>query len=155
MQGIVFDGRLVENFKLSSGTFVAAGALRLAALSAMGGVATDAVVCGEGQSGVGLLVFLNLAQARQLAGEGLELEALAHHPAVKAAVRAGLDALNRDAGGGAARVTRALIQRDAPHAHSGELTDKGYINQSMARDRRAGDVVRLYAAAPDDEVIVL
>lgn len=155
MQGIVFDGRLVENFKLASGTFVAAGALRLAALSAMGGVATDAVVCGEGQAGVGLLVFLNPAQARTLAGDADDLEALAHHPAVKAAVAEGLARLNREAGGGAARVTRALIQRDAPHAHSGELTDKGYINQSMARDRRAADVARLFATDPDPEVIQL
>lgn len=153
--GIVFDGRLVENFKLASGTFVAAGALRLAALSALGGVAADAVVCGEGQTGVGLLVFLNLARARAVAGdEAADLAALAHHPAVKAAVQAGLSALNRDAGGGAARVTRALIQRDAPHAHSGELTDKGYINQSMARDRRADDVARLFHADPDPEVIL-
>ncbi len=154
LQGIVFDGRLVENFKLASGTFVAAGALRLAALSAMGGVATDAVVCGEGQTGVGLLVFLNPAQARTLAPEAEDLATLAHDPAVKAAVASGLAQLNRDAGGGAARVTRALIQRDAPHAHSGELTDKGYINQSMARDRRAADVARLFAAAPDPEVII-
>ena len=155
LQGIVFDGRLVENFKLASGTFVAAGALRLSALSAMGGVATDAVVCGEGQAGVGLLVFLNPARARMLATGVDDLAALAHHRVVKAAVEAGLAQLNREAGGGAARITRALIQRDVPHAHSGELTDKGYINQSMARDRRAADVARLFAASPDPEVIML
>jgi feruloyl-CoA synthase len=57
--GLVFDGRLVENFKLASGTFVAAGALRVAAVSAIGGVVADAVVCGEGQDGVGLMLFLD------------------------------------------------------------------------------------------------
>ena len=155
LQGIVFDGRLVENFKLSTGTFVAAGSLRLAALSALGGVATDAVVCGEGKDGVGLLIFLNATQAQSLAPAADGLEALAHHPAVKGAVRSGLERLNTEGRGGAARVTRALIQRDAPHAHSGELTDKGYINQAMARDRRSDDLVRLYAAEPDDEVICL
>jgi feruloyl-CoA synthase len=57
--GLVFDGRLVENFKLANGTFVAAGALRVAAVSAIAGAVSDAVVCGEGQDGVGLMLFLD------------------------------------------------------------------------------------------------
>jgi feruloyl-CoA synthase len=155
LMGLVFDGRLVENFKLSTGTFVAAGSLRLAALSAMGGVAADAVVCGEGQEGVGLLIFLNQARSEALAPEAKGLESLSAAPAVKAAIRKGLETLNGEGRGGAARVTRALIQRDTPDAHSGELTDKGYINQALARTRRATDLERLYAAQPDPEVICL
>src|SRR5690606_27398171 len=66
-QGLVFDGRLVENFKLASGTFVSAGSLRVAAVSAMGAAAVDAVVCGEGRAGVGLLVFANPGMAHEAA----------------------------------------------------------------------------------------
>jgi len=155
LQGIVFDGRLVENFKLSTGAFVAAGPLRLSALSAMGGVAADAVVCGEGRDGVGLLIFLNAAQCQSLAPGVTDLAELAKSPAVKAAVAAGLAKFNADAKGGASKIARAVIQPDAPHAPSGELTDKGYINQAMARERRAHDVARLYADTPDDDVIRL
>ena len=52
-------------------------------------------------------------------------------------------------------MARALILDGAPDPHSGEITDKGYINQALARSRRASDVARLFAAAPDAEVIVL
>jgi feruloyl-CoA synthase len=140
----MFDGRLVENFKLASGTFVAAGALRVAAVSAIGGAVSDAVVCGEGQEGVGLMLFLDSAGAAKLGSP----------EAVREAVRVGLERMNAAAKGGGGRVWRALILDGAPDAASGELTDKGYINQAMARDRRPGEVARLFAAQPDDGVLV-
>ena len=142
--GMVFDGRLVENFKLSSGTFIAAGTLRLAAISAIGGAAADAVVCGEGQGVVGLLLFLSAPFCTQLGGEAAVIDA----------VRTGLERLNARAKGGGGKVGRALILKDAPHAHSGEITDKGYINQALARARRAADVERLFAEPPDEGVLV-
>jgi feruloyl-CoA synthase len=141
--GLIFDGRLSENFKLSSGTFVSAGALRVAALSALGGAATDAVVCGEGEAGVGLLIFLGPAAAHGGEAESRDL------------VRQGLERFNRHASGAAGRVARAVILPDMPHAPSGEITDKGYINQTLARRRRAADVARLFAEPPDSAVIVL
>jgi feruloyl-CoA synthase len=150
-QGLVFDGRLSENFKLSSGVFVTAGALRVAAVSAIGGAAADAVVCGEGEAGVGLLIFLNQPLCQALAGD---LDPVTH-PAVREAVRAGLARLNAQAPSAIGRVAQALILPDAPDAPSGEVTDKGYINQTLARRRRAADIKRLFAAAPDPAVIVL
>jgi feruloyl-CoA synthase len=141
--GLVFDGRLVENFKLASGTFVAAGALRVAAVSAIGGVVSDAVVCGEGRDGVGLMLFLD-PKAGLLLGD----------PAtVRTAIEVGLERLNATAKGGG-RVARALILDGAPDAASGELTDKGYINQALARDRRPAELERLFAEEPDDGVLV-
>ena len=141
--GLVFDGRLVENFKLASGTFVAAGALRVAAISAIAGAVTDAVVCGEGHEGVGLMLFLDLKACLRI-GEP---------EAVRAAIRAGLERLNGLAKGGA-RVTRALVLDGAPDAACGELTDKGYINQALARERRPDELARLFAEEPDDRVMV-
>ncbi len=143
--GLVFDGRLVENFKLASGTFVAAGALRVAAVSAIGGVVSDAVVCGEGQDGVGLMLFLD-AKACERLGDG---------EAVKAAISEGLSRMNAAAKGGGGKVLRALILDGAPDAASGELTDKGYINQALARDRRPKELERLFAITPDAEILVL
>lgn len=141
--GLVFDGRLVENFKLASGTFVAAGALRVAAVSAIGGVVADAVVCGEGQEGVGLMLFLD-AKACERLGDA---------DAVRTAIVEGLSRMNAAAKGGGGKVARALILDGAPDAASGELTDKGYINQALARDRRPTELARLFAEAPDAGVL--
>jgi feruloyl-CoA synthase len=140
--GLVFDGRLVENFKLASGTFVAAGALRVAAVSAIGGAVSDAVVCGEGEEGVGLMLFLDPAyNARHTPDE------------TRAVIEAGLAKMNASAKGGGGRIWRALILDGAPDAASGELTDKGYINQAMARGRRPTELARLFAAEPDAGVL--
>lgn len=149
-QGLVFDGRLSENFKLVTGTFVSAGALRIAVITACGGAISDAVVCGEGQEGVGLLVFLNEPYGRALADGA---EDWRDWPAVHEAVRAGIARHNAGASGGA-KIARVLIQPDVPHAPSGEVTDKGYINQALARTRRAADVERLFAPQPDAAVMV-
>ncbi|MDO9337094.1 MAG: feruloyl-CoA synthase [Caulobacter sp.] len=140
--GLVFDGRLVENFKLASGTFVAAGALRVAAVSAIGGAVSDAVVCGEGEEGVGLMLFLD---------PGYNARHTPHETA--AVIEAGLAKMNAAARGGGGRIWRALILDGAPDAASGELTDKGYINQAMARGRRPAELARLFASEPDAGVM--
>ena len=142
--GLMFDGRLVENFKLATGAFVTAGALRLAALSAIGGVALDAIVCGEGREGVGLMLFANPTARARLGDEGLRHE-----------VRVGLERLNASAKGVGGKVLRALILPEAPDAASGEITDKGYLNQALARNRRPAEMERLFAEAPDTEIVTL
>ena len=137
--GLVFDGRISENFKLVSGTFVMVGDLRISALNAIGGAVTDAVVCGENQEAVGLLLYPspNLPRAE-----------------IEDAVRKGLEAFNARAKGAGGRVARALVLPDGPDAGSGEITDKGYIAQSLARARRAEAIDRLYAAPAASDVMV-
>ena len=142
--GLMFDGRLVENFKLATGAFVTAGALRLAALSAIGGAVLDAVVCGEGQAGVGLMLFANPAARARLGEEGLRRE-----------VRAGLERLNASAKGVGGKVLRAMVLPEGPDAASGEITDKGYLNQALARNRRPAEMERLFAETPDAEIVTL
>ena len=142
--GLIFDGRLVENFKLASGTFVAAGALRVTAVSAMGGAASDAIVCGEGQDGVGLLIFLDPPHVASLGGEAAAREQIA----------AGLARMNAEAKSGGGRIARALILDGPPDPASGEITDKGYINQAMARGRRPAELARLFAGTPDADILV-
>jgi feruloyl-CoA synthase len=138
-KGMVFDGRLSENFKLASGTFVGVGDLRIGAVSAIGGAVTDAVVCGEGQEGVGLLLYPNPRLPRT---------------EVEAAARAGLEAFNARAKGSGGRVARALVLPDGPDAIHGEITDKGYIAQALARTRRAEAVARLFADPVSSDVMV-
>jgi len=136
--GLAFDGRLSENFKLSSGTFVNVGELRIAAVSAIGGAVTDAVVCGEGEDAPGMLLYPSPTLPRDEVVE---------------AARAGLARLNAEAKGAGGRVARALVLPDGPDANAGEITDKGYISQSLARRRREADARRLYADPPDRDVL--
>jgi feruloyl-CoA synthase len=138
-QGLIFDGRLSENFKLASGTFVGVGDLRIGAISAIGGAVTDAVVCGESREGVGLLLYPNPALPRA---------------EVEATSKAGLEAFNARAKGAGGRVARALVLPGGPDAAQGEVTDKGYIAQALARSLRAGAVARLFADPPPPDVMV-
>jgi feruloyl-CoA synthase len=138
-QGMVFDGRLSENFKLSTGAFVGVGDLRIGVVGAIGDAVTDAVVCGENRDGVGVLLYPNPKK---------------HRIDLAEQVRAGIEAYNRAGQGAGGRVWRALILPDGPDAAHGEITDKGYIAQALARDLRGEAIVKLFSDPPPPDVIV-
>ena len=149
--GLIFDGRVVEDFKLMSGTFVLVGTLRTTAIAAATPVLQDAVVCGEGRDHVGLLGFPNFAACRKVAGDNdmkLSNEALLAHPAVVETVKAGLARMNAEGKGSSMRVQRVLLMTEAPSVDGHEITDKGYINQRATLERRKALVDRLYAGGP-------
>lgn len=152
--GILFDGRVAENFKLQSGTWVQAGAVRLAALAAAGGLFDEVAVTGQDRDEVGLLVFPNLAACRALAGQPqADMPALAAHPAVRDATAAALARLGL-AGGSSTRVGRALLLASPPSMETGEMTDKGYLNQRATLRARAAAVAHLHAdPCPADVVL--
>lgn len=130
--GIVFDGRVTEDFKLSSGTWVSVGPLRIELVSLLAPWVQDLVIAGHDREAIGLLVF----PGPQGAAEPARL-----HEALRRLLRE-----RRDAGLGSARCpTRALVLDSPPHADSGEITDKGYLNQRAVLARRADAVARLYA----------
>jgi feruloyl-CoA synthase len=146
--GLVFDGRVVEDFKLLSGTFVLVGTLRAAAIAAASPVLQDAVICGQDRAYVGLLGFPNIAACRRLAGEEgakLAAEELLAHPSVVGAVCKGLARLNAETKGSSARIKRAILMREPPSVDGNEITDKGYINQRATLERRKALVDKLYA----------
>ncbi len=150
--GLIFDGRVVEDFKLTSGTFVLVGTLRTTAIAAATPVLQDAVVCGQDREYVGLLGFPNIAACRRLAGDGearLAPAELLAHPAVVATVRDGLARMNADATGSSMRVKRALLMAEPPQVDGHEITDKGYINQRATLERRRALVDKLYAGGED------
>jgi feruloyl-CoA synthase len=151
IQGLEFDGRVVEDFKLSSGTFVLVGTLRTAAIAAATPVLQDAVVCGEGRDWVGLLGFPNVAACRHIARDGearLAISELLAHPAVVQTLQAGLARMNAGGRGSSMRVKRAILMAEPPSVDGHEITDKGYINQGATRARRKGLVDRLYEGGP-------
>ncbi len=131
-RGLVFDGRLAENFKLSSGTWVHAGDLRVAAVAVCAPVVQDAVLTGHDRDEIGLLVFPNMAACRALVPEATDTtpaEDLVVHSAVHEALAAGLKAHNDRSPSGSRRITRVLLMTDPPNIDANEITDKGYLNQ--------------------------
>ncbi|HWL30735.1 MAG TPA: feruloyl-CoA synthase [Xanthobacteraceae bacterium] len=143
--GLFFDGRISEDFKLFSGTWVNVGNVRVAGISALAPVAQDIVVTGHGRDEVRFLVFPNLPACRALAGlpETAGTAETLRHPAVREAVAQGLTRLKAQNGGSASYATRALLLADPPSVDTGEITDKGYINQLAVLSNRAGEIDRL------------
>ncbi len=157
-RGLVFDGRIGENFKLLSGTWVTVGALRVAVIAAAAPVIEDAVVAGHDRDAIGLLVFPSLAGCRSLCpelGPDAPLAALVAQPKVRAALEAGLARHNETAGGSSHRVARALFLAEPPSIDKGEITDKGYINQRAVLKERAARAAELYADPPGSDVIAV
>jgi feruloyl-CoA synthase len=157
VQGIIFAGRVVEDFKLTTGTFVHVGSLRTDAIAATTPVIHDALVTGQDRPFVGLLAWPNLHACRQMIGNpGATCDEVASHPTVIACLKRGLEAHNKASSGASSlRIARAMLMVEPPSIDGNELTDKGYINQRAGLERRAALVERLYADPPGKEVIVL
>jgi feruloyl-CoA synthase len=151
--GLVFRGRIAEDFKLATGTFVRVGAVRTALLSALP-ILSDAVIAGEERDCVGALAWLNAAEARSQLGTGAAAggELVVHEVLHKALVR-GLADYNR-AVGSAARIERMAVLARPADLDAGELTDKGYINQRQVLKNRSALVELLYRQPPASGVIV-
>jgi feruloyl-CoA synthase len=152
-KGLIFDGRLAEDFKLTTGTWVHVGTLRVGVLSACSPVLQDAIIAGENRDNIGILAWLNPAGCQALAGEGTK--DLAHHPKVREHVALALKRWNNAQAGSSTRISRTLLLIDAPSIDANEITDKGYVNQRVALERRNADVQRLFAISPDDAVIII
>src|SRR5262245_47747199 len=155
IQGVVFDGRLAEDFKLMTGTWVHVGALRVGVLAAASPALQDAVVAGENRDFIALLAWPNAGGCHKLIGDNLPAADRARHPRVREHVRACISRWNAANSGASQHVARVLILADPPSIDANEITDKGYINQRLALERRNADVERLFASVPDEDVIVV
>jgi feruloyl-CoA synthase len=149
-RGLQFDGRIAEDFKLLTGTWVTVGPLRLRLLSEAK-VLTDAVICGHDREFVAAVAWVNQAEAR--GAYGGEDDVALDDPRLRGHLVRALARLNTGAGS-AARVERLMLLAEPPSLDAGEITDKGYINQRACLACRAAEVMRLYAEAPDSEVIL-
>ena len=154
-QGLVFDGRISEDFKLSTGTFVSVGPLRTQAILSGHPLVQDVVVTGLNQDEVGLLVFPRMDDARALAGAPPDVmpALVLAHERVRVFFRRWLTALHAAGTGSSNRPTRALLLAEPPSLDLGEVTDKGSINQRAVLDHRVAALERLYSATPDVAVI--
>ncbi|MBL0916201.1 MAG: AMP-binding protein, partial [Sphingopyxis sp.] len=137
--GLVFAGRLSEDFKLDSGTYVTVEALRLALLAACHEHVSEAVICGLNRPYPSALLW------RRPGGNAAGM---------RAAIEQAISAFNASQSGAARRIGAALILDEPPSFETGEVTVKGNVAQRVVRERRAADVERLYANGPDSEVIL-
>jgi len=143
-QGLLFDGRLAENFKLLTGTWVIAGQVRTALVS-KAGVLTDAVIAGHDRAYAAALAWVNQGEARRACGAGPAEDVALDDPRLRAHLAAALARLNAGAGS-AGRIERLLLLDEPPSMDAGEITDKGYVNQRAVLKRRADAVDRLFGA---------
>lgn len=141
-EGILFDGRVAENFKLLSGTWVNVGLLRVQIIAACVDDVADVVITGHGRDALGALIFPKFGRYQpSCAGrEGYLVD-----PDLQARIGSALQVHNRGAGGSSNRVDRAILAAEPPAVDAGEITDKGYINQRAVLDRRAALVELLYS----------
>lgn len=143
--GLFFDGRVAEDFKLNSGTWVSVGTLRVAGIAALAPLAQDIVVTGHGGDEVRFLVFPNTVACRAHAGlpDGADAKDVIGHDKVRSAIASGLAKLKAQSGNSSGHATRALLLAEPASVDGGEITDKGYINQRAVLTRRAKAVVTL------------
>jgi len=156
--GLAFNGRISEDFKLSTGTWVNVGRLRSTALSLLSPLIQDLVVAGHDRDEIGLLLFPNLRECLKLCAD-LPESSPAHliiaHPVVRANVRGQLVKLRCEGTGSSTFAGRALLMAEVPSVDAGEITDKGYINQRAVLERRRHLVDELYEGTPSASTIVI
>jgi feruloyl-CoA synthase len=155
-RGFLFDGRVAEDFKLATGTWVSVGPLRARFVAHCAPYVTDVVVAGHDRDDAAALVIPNLAACRELAdppnGEATPAEIVSCE-SVRKTFAALLKTFNAAAGGSSGRFARLILMDDPPSLDTGEMTDKGSVNQRAVLTRRAAMVDELYAPKPSPRAI--
>jgi len=147
-KGILFDGRVAEDFKLLTGTWVSTGSVRVGAISACAEIIQDAVITGHDRDEVGLLIVPNIAGMAKIAGVGADtaIAELTGNDSVLQTLRDSIAAHNLQNPASSTRIMRALFLAEPLSIDAGEITDKGYVNQHAVLERRHGLVEQLYNA---------
>ena len=156
-KGLIFDGRLAEDFKLATGTWVSVGPLRAAFIGHCAPLVRDVVLAGADRDEVAALVFPDLDACRKLAPDlaaDVPAADLLAEPRVRQAFARLLQALAEGSRGTSTRVCRAILLAEPPSLDVGEMTDKGSINQRRVLAHRAILVEQLYANPPPANAIV-
>jgi feruloyl-CoA synthase len=153
--GLMFDGRLSEDFKLATGTWVSVGPLRLAILTATAPLLSDAVVGGENRDMLGLLALIDVEACRRGCGlpDDMPPDAVAAAPAVRERIRSGILHHNMSRPASSTAVRRVVLCAEPPSLAAGEVNEKGYVNQRTTLARRAAMVDRLHADPPPEDVL--
>ncbi len=156
-RGMLFDGRVSEDFKLDTGTWVSVGTLRASLIHHFAPYAQDAVICGRDRGYIAAMIFPDWAHLQALVPDGKEMnnETLVAQPHVKEVMAERLEQMAASSTGSSTRVKRITILTELPSIDGNEITDKGSINQRAVMSRREGIMNSLYEESPADHVISL
>ncbi|MEZ5890545.1 MAG: feruloyl-CoA synthase [Xanthobacteraceae bacterium] len=157
-EGLLFDGRTAEDFKLATGTWVNVGPLRAHIINSLAPFVRDVVLSGPDRDDLGVLVFPDVEACRRLAPHlpaNAPPDQLLSDAQVRAEFAFLLDTLAKQSTGSSNRVCRAILMHEQPSLDIGEITDKGSINQRMVLRHRAALVDDLHAAQPSSRVIAV
>lgn len=154
-RGMIFNGRIAEDFKLNTGTWVHVGALRNQLIAAGNGLIQDVVITGHDKDFIGVIVFSSLEYCRKIFGLGnnTSLGEMVVHPLVKERMQAVVNELAGKSTGSATLIKRAMFAEFTLSIDRGELTDKGSINQRMIIQNHPAEVAKLYAKEIDENII--
>lgn len=141
--GLKFNGRTNEEFKMLNGSFVQTGNVRTSVINAASGLIKDAIICGEGQSQLGAIAFLNPDECNKILSSEFSIEELAKNTALLDIVKSKLKAAFENMPTTKA-VKRIYLLPDNPSLEAGEITDKGYLNQARCRQNRARELEMLF-----------
>ncbi|MEL7044175.1 MAG: AMP-binding protein [Pseudomonadota bacterium] len=154
--GLAYAGRLVEEFKLSSGTWVRSGEVRARLLADLSPLASDVLLCGVNRDYLTALLVPNPAALAELSGSenAMDLDKLYQHPAVREGLSTALARHIANLPGSSTAVRRVAFMRQLPDAQRHEISVKGTINQRIAAENRGDEIEALYAGDPPPDVVV-
>ncbi|HUA00655.1 MAG TPA: feruloyl-CoA synthase [Candidatus Aquilonibacter sp.] len=155
-KGLLFDGRLNEDFKLANGTWVSVGPLRARFLGHFAPLVRDVVIAGHDRDFIAVLIFPDLGACAALcvnAAAAASAGAILRNDAVRAEFRSRLEQFAAEATGSSNRVVRAILCEEPPSLDAGEVTDKGSFNQRNVLERRQELVEQMYLAEPPRSVL--
>ncbi|HEY4324031.1 MAG TPA: feruloyl-CoA synthase [Mucilaginibacter sp.] len=152
-KGMIFDGRLAEDFKLNTGTWVHAGVLRAELIAAGKGLIQDAVITGHDRAFVGAIIFPGLDYCKKLLGQQISLAEITSHDIVKQQLQLVLNQLSVKSTGSSKLIQRAIFADFVLNLDLGEITDKGSVNQRLVRDRHPEKVEEIYEVKMGENVI--
>jgi len=154
-RGIDFDGRVVENFKLLTGTWVDVGSLRLAVVNSCAPLFQDGLVTGHDKNYVGFLAWPNMEACKKFIGQEIETHKILEHPLLKEEIKKKIILHNKNFPGSSTKIKKLILMSTPPSFDNNEITDKGYVNQSSALAARENLVNKLYDDSSNDEEVIV
>ena len=152
-KGIDFDGRVVENFKLLTGTWVDVGSLRLAVVNSCAPYFQDGIVTGHDKDYIGFLAWPNIEACKNFIGEDVSLEKLLRHSKLIEEIKNKINLHNKSFPGSSTKIKKIILMDKPPSFDDNEITDKGYVNQSSALSSRFELVEKIYSDSEIEDVI--
>ena len=154
-RGIDFDGRVVENFKMLTGTWVDVGSLRLAVVNSCAPLLQDGLVTGHDKNYLGFLAWPNIEACKNFLGQELEVKEIINHPLLREEIKRNIVIHNKNFPGSSTKIKKLILMHIPPSFDNNEITDKGYVNQSSALAARADLVNKLYDSLNDSEEVIV